>query len=168
MGASTRVCSCCAQALSCCVATPPQKSLCISLRGLTGSGCSPTWASLWLVGRLHPLPPLLWERCLQPLPSPPTGATRGAQMSRPKAPSFGEDRPWGHPFLQHRLTVPTLVSAVPCPGHWPWAPGSQANAFTRAGGLPWGCGQGGACPQLLFAPFPAGPSSGAAVSVRRR
>lgn len=98
------------------------------------------------------------------------GDAWGAQTSCPKAPSFGGDGPLGSPFLHCRcLPLPTFVSAVPCSqginSDCGW---NQVSDVMRTGCLPWGCGQVGSCPQLFFAPFPAGLCLGVAVSVRRR
>lgn len=162
----------------------PPKSLCMNLQGLTGSGSSPTWARLWLVGYLHPISLLLWGRRCGGVPLQPVGYSTvsaafshgcrgdawGAQTSCPKAPSFGGDGPLGSPFLPCRcLPLPTFVSAVPCSqginSDCGW---NQVSDVMRTGCLPWGCGQVGSCPQLFFAPFPAGLCLGVAVSVRRR
>lgn len=112
----------------------PPKSLCMNLQGLTGSGSSPTWARLWLVGYLHPISLLLWgRRCggvpLQPvgystvqsLPPSPMGAGVMLGVHKHhvlKHPALGGMGPWA--------ALSSIVGACPSP------PSSQLSHAPRA------------------------------------
>lgn len=184
MDESTRVCSCCSQALSC-MDTPPQKSLCMSLMGLTASGCSPTWARLQL-GHLHPISLLLWEcRCggapLQPMGQAGLLLCTASAFSYhacwvmlgvlkhhiPKHPALGRTGPGAAPSSSISACLSPPWSQLSCvQAHSPWVPGSHGvnerlwlkpgERCNKGQASAVGLWPSGAWPSALLCPLPCG------------